>query len=362
MIRLTMLPAAFGDCLLLAYGKTTATHRVLIDAGLKGTFSSVLKPLLKKSGGPSSFDLVVVTHLDRDHICGMLPLVEHTPALIQPDDIWFNGYGHLQGDQLGAEDAEALGKLLKSRQLPWNTKFERRAVVIPDNAKSAADLPRRELPGGATITLLSPYSEQLTALAEAWDSDELGSWDADPDEEQEGGEVDDILGKRPPLGSIDVDKVLELADVAFEEDTAAPNGSSIAFLLEFDGKRILFGADAHPSVLLHSLQLLAPGAKRYKVDAFKLPHHGSMNNLSPELLSKLDCPCFLVSTNGSSFGHPHPEAIARILTLSSPKQLCFNYRSDYTELWNDDGVRTYFGDYEARFPGAGKEGYEIKLK
>jgi len=361
MILLKMLPASFGDCLLLAYGEDEPTHHLLIDAGLKGTFDKVLKPLLKMPGQLASLDLVVVTHLDRDHICGMLPLVEQMPDSVQPFDIWFNGYGHLVGDQLGTNDAEVLEKLLIRKALPWNEHFSRHAVVIPTNAKSEVDLPRCKLPGEATITLLSPYWEQLTALAEAWESDELGSWDAGPDEEQMEGEPDDILGKRPPLSGIDVNTVLELAGTSVEEDTAAPNGSSIAFVFEFGGKRILFGADAHPGVLLKSLELLAPGDKPYRVDAFKIPHHGSMNNLSPELLRKLDCPRFLVSTNGSSFGHPHPEAIARILTLSIPRELCFNYRSEYTELWEDKSVREHFGDYKAVLPPAGREGYELEL-
>ncbi len=359
MIQLKMLPASFGDCLLLAYGKDSLTHQILIDAGLKGTFNKELKPLLGRPGQPAPFDLVVVTHLDRDHICGMLPLMEQIS--IQPIDVWFNGYGHLVGDQLGKDDAEALGKLLLKKKLPWNELFERRAVVIPDDARSGADLPRRNLQGGATITLLSPYQEQLTALAEAWDDDKLGAWEAGPDEEQAGEEIDDTLGKRPPLSDIDVDSVQELAERRFEEDEAAPNGSSIAFIFEFDKKRILFGADAHPSVLLRSLEFLAPGEESYPMDAFKLPHHGSMNNLSAELLRKLACPRFLISTNGSSFGHPHPEAIARILANSSPREICFNYRTEYTKLWKDREVQEHFGKYKAAFPPAGQEGYELNL-
>jgi beta-lactamase superfamily II metal-dependent hydrolase len=361
MIRLEMLPAAFGDCLLLSYGSEGgAIHRVLIDAGLKGTFKEALKPRLESIGQGSLIDLVVVTHLDRDHICGMLPLVEQMPSLVRPGDIWFNGHDHLIEDALGVAEAEALGKLIRKKSLPWNEAFDQKAVVV--SSASGTTLPQRELPGGARITLLSPYREQLEALAAKWDDDSLGSWDEEPQSEAAAASIQlDMLGKRPPLSSVDVNTVLELADVDFEEDDAPPNGSSIAFVFELGDRRILFGADAFPSVLARSLRSLVPDGERYKVDAFKLPHHGSMSNLSPELLDLLDCHRFLVSTNGGSFGHPHPEAIARILTAASPEELCFNYRSPYTSVWEDSWVQNHFNHYKARFPGDGERGYVLEL-
>ncbi len=358
MIKLQLLPASFGDCLLLSYGSDGALHYVLVDAGLKGTYTQTLKPALEKLGSRAAFDLVVVTHLDRDHICGMLPLVEAMPDLIGPADIWFNGHDHLSGDVMGTAEAESLGKLLQRKGLPWNEAFDRRAVVVPE--KGHGDLPQRTLPGGATITLLSPYQAQLDALAVAWDGDNLGSWEKTTLAGGPETTADDILGKRRPLGSVDVSKVLKLAGQPFSQDTTPPNGSSIAFLFEFGGQRILFGADAFPGVLLKSLQRLASSGDRYRVDAFKLAHHGSMDNLSPDLLSALDCPCYLVSTNGSSYGHPHPEAIARVLTRGSPRELCFNYRSEYTKVWDNEAVKQRF-HVAMKYPKKGTPGYALEL-
>lgn len=354
MIRIELLPAAFGDCILIEYGDANAPHRILIDAGLAKTFDE-LRPRLEAigNGKPVDLELLVVTHIDRDHICGILPLLKHKPALITPKDVWFNGRQHLENDALGAKDGEALGKLLVAQKLPWNAAFgdkAKKAVVVQDQGA----LPETRLAGGAVITLLSPYPKQLEALAKEWD-DTLGNWDDEPAAVDVGhpAVVDDILGKRPALKTISVADIDTFVDERFSEDKTKPNGSSIAFLFSFEGKTILFGADAHPSALLKSLERLSPG-KKVTLDAFKLSHHGSMNNLSPDLLEKVDCPRFLFSTNGDSFGHPHPETVAR-LAKAPPrgKTLCFNYSTPYTTVWDDAATRRKF-HYEVSYPPAGK--------
>ena len=43
---------------------------------------------------------------------------------------------------------------------------------------------------------------------------------------------------------MDAGSIRDLADKAYEEDTKKPNGSSIALLFEYRGRRVLFGADA----------------------------------------------------------------------------------------------------------------------
>lgn len=357
MIRIEMLPAAFGDCILVEYGDGAETRRILIDAGLKATFAKALKPRLARIGKTVELELLVVTHIDRDHICGILPLLEASPALVKPKDVWFNGRHHLDEDELGAEDGEALGELLERREkdYPWNLAFGGDKVVVPDDGK----LPRLRLAGDAFLTLLSPYQENLTALAGRWDDDLLGSWDESPDE----GEApvdpdDDTLGKRPPLASVSVKLARELSELPFKEDGEEPNGSSIAFLFEHDGHRVLFGADAFPTVLVRSLARLSKG--RLELDAFKLSHHGSTKNLSPALLEAVDCPRFLISSDGGTFGHPNPETLARILTSEGEKTLFFNYASDYTTVWDDRKLMKEFG-YRVEYPTTEAGGVILEL-
>lgn len=359
MIRIELVPAAFGDCLLIEYGNDAQMRRILIDAGLAKTYEESLLPRLKEieGGKPVPLELLVVTHIDRDHICGILPLLREDPRMVKPKDIWFNGRHHLEPDTLGAKDGEALGALLIEQQLPWNLAFgadAAKAAVVPDKG----DLPSFELAGGAVITLLSPYAHNLEQLAAEWD-DTLGAWDQEPGAAVMSQEVDDVLGKRAPLRSISVADIREFSEATIKEDKARPNGSSIAFLFEYDDKRILFGADAFPSVVLRSLERFSDQV--VELDAFKMSHHGSMNNLTDELLAKVKCRRYLVSTNGASFGHPHPEALARVICATrSQKALCFNYSCPYTTVW-DDPTTTHELHYEALFPSSDAAGFVLEL-
>src|SRR5262249_49513460 len=109
--------------------------------------------------------------------------------------------------------------------------------------------------------------------------------------------------------------VIELAESPFEPDIAEANGSSVATLIEFEGKSILLGADAFSSVLEKSLRRLLSMTtnEKLRLDAFKISHHGSDANTSIDLLRMLDCSNYLISTNGRRHGHPHDVAVARIL-------------------------------------------------
>lgn len=348
MIRIELLPASFGDCILVEYGKRTVEHRILIDAGLAETYTDYLKPRLAKIAPTVPLELLVVTHIDRDHIRGILPLLREKKPTIAAKDIWFNGYPQIS-DDLGVAEGEALGDLLKKSRLPWNVAFGGKAVMVPPRGA----LPKKKLAGGATLTLVSPYREQLIALEGVWKSDALGTWDRKPASRSPvSDEPDDILGKRPALKSLSAAKIAQLASLPFKEDKKEPNGSSIAFLFEHGKKRILFAADAHPTAMLQSLNRLSP-SKKVSLDAFKLSHHGSMNNLSPALLDKVDCTTFLVSSNGSSFGHPHPETLARIVARTgrgrSKTSLQFNYKSDYTKVWSTSATRAHYA-YETIYP------------
>lgn len=360
MIRIELLPASYGDCILVEYGDDQTVHRILIDAGFGQTYTKALKPRLAAIDKVVPLELLVVTHIDNDHIRGILPLLEETPAIIKPEDVWFNGRQHLNDDELGPAEGEALAKLLRKKKLPWNQAFDGKAVVIP----SSGELPQCTLAGGATITLLSPYRENLEKLARKWADDGLGSWDAEPTPDEPNGATDpkdDTLGaKREPLASVDIETIRDLADsTRFKEDSTAPNGSSIAFLFDYDGKRILFGADAHPGQLLRSLEQL--DNEVVALDAFKLSHHGSMNNVSPALLAKIACEHFLVSSDGTSHGHPHPEAMAWVVTSSRKKKtLHFNYASAYTTVWDEPSTKKKFA-YDVAYPDTKSGGIVVEF-
>lgn len=331
MLRIEMLPAHHGDALLIEYGSTP--RRILIDGGTPHSFDAVARRLAR-IGRPARLDLMVVTHVDDDHIGGSLALLMQKPKVVAPRQIWFNAYKHLfPPDQLGAAQGEGLTTAIERAGVAWNTAFGHNVV-----APKQGELPTVRL-GGATITILSPTWPKLEAMRKVW----VKACTSAHLLPGEGAEPSDVLGKRPPPRDIDVE---ELVKVKFRRDSAPANGSSIAFLFEYDGKRLLLTGDAHPDALISSIDRL--GAP-LSVDVWKISHHGSRANTSSKLLETVACRHYLISTNGDSFGHPDPEAIARIVKRPGRKTIHFNYDTDYTRPWADSDLREQY-DYEATYP------------
>lgn len=344
MLKIEMLLAGHGDCLWIEYGDPQAPRRVLIDGGATGTYKRALQPRLR--GLPERdrrFELLMVTHIDADHITGILDLLKDKETGFQAKDIWFNGFRHLSDENpetLGPVQGEALTDLLVKPGITWNGAFKKAAVAVPKDG----ELPHIALEGGLVLTLLSPTLAKLAELKPAWEK-EVRKAGLDPEmkrpEEIESAEGFELLGGPP-----DVD---ELALEKFSEDTAEANGSSIAVLAEFEGHRLLLTGDAHPGVLTAAIKRLGTSGK-LAVDACKLPHHGSKANVSPSLLEALDCKKYLFSTNGAHFKHPDRQAVARVVKWGGAEpELSFNYRTKYNEDWDAKPLRERHG-YTTVFP------------
>lgn len=324
-LRIELLPAGYGDAILVAYGGgATPEHHILIDAGQASTSKAVLARLeaLRAAGGV--IDLFVVTHIDNDHIGGALKLLGDPAAAAMIRAIWFNGYVHLDkaAGLLGPIQGEKLTKQIVELGLAWNPGWRhpvQRGVGGPVVVKTPVS---RKLPGGATALVLSPTPEKLVQLRARWD-EVVAAAGLRPD--QDATEEPPVVAPGLLGGTL-----ADLADDRTPVDTAAANGSSIAFVFEHLGKRVLLGADAHPDVLTAGLSQLAE--KPYRLDACKLPHHGSKANVTSELIEALDCPLWLISSNGVRFRHPDDAALARVVLKGARGDrrptIAWNYRSD----------------------------------
>jgi beta-lactamase superfamily II metal-dependent hydrolase len=326
IFKVTALPASYGDSLWIEYGPEDAPCVVLIDAGptAPAELRTRLKSLIARNG---QLELVVVTHIDCDHIGGMLTMLRERFLGVPIRDLWFNGYQHLPplNESFGPKQGEEFTKELLAGGWSWNNDFGNGAVVVNDDAPK---LPEVSLALGAVITLLSPDTSQLSALRDTW-IDVCG--DA-------GLYINTLAGAEPPqaidgneaFGGVlpDVD---HLATQPFKEDRATANGSSIAFIFEYDNKRVLFGADAFPSRILKSLAKYERLPHDFAL--VKLPHHGSHNNVSVDLIEALRSPIYLFSTDGKKFRHPSPSGVARVIKHGQSPLLAFNYQSEFTENW-----------------------------
>ena len=70
MLTLEVLPAGHGDCLWIEYGDPASPWRILIDGGAQGTYKRALQSRLARAKG--ELELLVITHVDGDHIAGVL--------------------------------------------------------------------------------------------------------------------------------------------------------------------------------------------------------------------------------------------------------------------------------------------------
>lgn len=301
------------------------------------------------------FELLVITHIDRDHIEGILALLEEEELSFSVDDIWFNGWPHLPGNEaevFGALQGERLTAAILKHQLPWNIAFNKKAVVIPDSGQ----LPEKTLPGGMKLTLLSPHIKHLEKLRTKWEKEVkeeglIPGFGLLPPAAPEEGE--ESFGALP-----DVNK---LNEEDFEEDDSVPNGSSIAFLASFEEKNVLFAADAYPGVLLESLNKLFP-EEQVPVELVKLSHHGSSGNTSPDLIEKCKGGRYVISTSGARFHHPKAITMSRVIKRGGDNvELIFNYQSDDNEIWNT-GTLKFKHRYKTRYPEDGSEGIMVKIQ
>lgn len=354
-----MLPAEHGDAIWVEYGPAAKPHRILIDGGPVNAYDAVHRRLAAATSRRKDVDLFVITHIDTDHIDGAVLLLRDESLKLKFDDIWFNAWEQLApeplGDSFGPQQGEFVSALINLRQLSWNRAFERKAVVVPDSGR----LPEVQLPGGARLTLLSPGDRQLRRLRRTWESVIADAGWTPGDITASLERLESRREYKPPI------RQDTFAVEAFGSDNAVANGSTIAFILDFEGKRCLFAGDAFPDVLAEGLDRYAKDnsiSGRVPLDALKVPHHGSSKNWSPDLHRRLTAKNFLISTSGARFKHPDFKTIEQILEDEpEPKVgLWFNYLSPTTDCWqNPTGAAA--SRYTASYAQAG-ESITINLK
>jgi beta-lactamase superfamily II metal-dependent hydrolase len=390
MFRIEMLPAAHGDSLWIEYGTGQHARRILIDGGPAHTYPALRERILHLPADDRHFDLLIITHIDGDHIEGVVRLLQDAEALnCRFDRIWFNGRDQLNkvfdpaGAPLGALQGEMLSMLIsdyekRTGESVWNAGLPDAMVAID---RDTGKLPVVDLPGDCRLTLLSPDHERLLELKDRWRDELHKARVASGDEAAlrrvlEGARnlrpLGDVLGEEgepmegrfelPDPAGHDIAAGLDDtlggsdgeagADAPLGGDGSRANGSSIAVLLEYPRDkpkvRFLLAGDAWPSVLEASVDRLLSGPEeRLSLTGFKLPHHGSVANVSAPLLRKLRCQHYLVSTSGAVFRHPHTRTVELLLTEHGGQgkpRLHFNYLTDTTKAWSntaDQRTRRY---------------------
>ena len=328
LFTLEALHAKHGDSLILHYGKPTAPKMIVIDGGPAGVYKSSLRPRLEQlkesrsPDAPLTIRMVMVSHLDDDHINGVLAFFDELVENDQNNEelpynvltLWHNSFDDIIGNE-SEELAKALSAAIKSNgsgavsaSVPISGPGAAIAVSIPQgrelrNAANALSLAINDpfdtlvaVPGkgkktvtigdGLKLTVLGPVKDRIEKLQQEWNT---------------------FITKK----GLATDKEGKALAAAFV-DGSVFNLSSIVVLAEAGKKRMLLTGDSRGDDVLSALKSsgLLKGGKIH-VDILKLPHHGSDRNVAPEFFEKITADHYVVSADGK-FGNPEVETLQMI--------------------------------------------------
>jgi beta-lactamase superfamily II metal-dependent hydrolase len=308
-----VLKAFHGDCILIkTFTSNFDEFVILIDGGTASTFNYFLKKELEDI---NIIDLVVLTHIDSDHIGGLLKLLGNSIMnSISIKEFWINHPELIDFDEktlISVSHGNKLKELI-SKKLP-NSSICQINTSLNTISRS-----------GIKFEILSPSKEIVNLLYKEWKS-------LEKEAETQSNSVNISKNKNNYSTSLK-----ELSSAKFKPSKKVNkdifNASSIAFNLRCPDVSILLLADSRAEIVIESLNKLGYNtSKKITADYVKVSHHGSSNNTSKELLNLIESKKFLISTNGGSSNHKHPsrEVISKLLyndgIMNKGINIFFNY-------------------------------------
>jgi hypothetical protein len=326
-----------GDCLLLHYGTAAEPALALIDGGPSRVYGPHLKPRLIEireardiaDDRPLPIDLLMVSHVDDDHIQGILDLTrelreEPGVPLVRIRRLWHNSFDEVIGndpEELTSSLAAQFGPASLGGGLPSDATVdsaEEDQEVVGSTLRVIASIPqghRLRLDAEALDLSLNPEFDGKLILA-AEDAIDL---------------TDDlsftVVGPmQPEVQALqrDHDKWLEQLEeegltpeeaLAAFVDKSVPNLSSLVLLVESGDKSILLTGDARGDKILAGLESIGVIEEdgKLNVDVLKVPHHGSANNLTRGFFERITADHYVFSGNGEH-GNPEREALKMLLS------------------------------------------------
>ena len=340
-----------GDCLLVHYGTKAKPRLMLIDGGPGDVYKPQLRPRLLQlrkqrhldDADPLTVDLMMVSHVDDDHIRGLIDLTReeieksdaHQPVMLNVLDFWHNSFDAIIGhtpkeltaaitQQFGAaaaggaglddvalqaveeesdEEADVLRsglQVLASIEQGFRLRQNADRLGYPRNAEFGGDLvmaaktaPPIDLDGSLTLTVVGPMKPELKKLQEKHQK-----W------------LKEMKAKGTPVS----------AALAAYVDPSVPNLSSIVVVAEVSGKRMLLTGDARGDKILEGLELVGLVKKggTLEVDLLKVPHHGSSNNLDADFFERIVARHYVFSGNGEH-GNPERESLEMLFDARGKK-------------------------------------------
>ncbi|HEX2223302.1 MAG TPA: hypothetical protein VHN15_03755, partial [Thermoanaerobaculia bacterium] len=209
LFTLEALPARHGDSLLLHYGDPQRPRLIVIDGGPRGVYRKSLKPRLealresRTPDGTLPIQLLMVSHIDDDHIQGVLELTremierqdDEQPQLWKIRKLWHNSFDDIlgnHGDDLFHAAEARVGAAGFGEEVPPDLPVSREAALVLANVPQGRELRQNaeklairanqpfenlvlatgepvDFGEGLSFQVLGPAPAQIQALQEDWD-------------------------------------------------------------------------------------------------------------------------------------------------------------------------------------------------
>jgi beta-lactamase superfamily II metal-dependent hydrolase len=264
-----------GDAIALRYGNLQGFRHeqtvVIIDGGFAETGQRLVDHLLKYYG-TDEVDLVIATHMDADHVGGLLVALPQ----LNVGELWMHrAWRH------STSLAEARGSGFKNLNIAESVKKSLQEASELEVLAEKLSIPIREPFQGLTssdgsLVVLGPteaYYEELIR-------------------EISGGQPETTAQMllRKLSGGIQklVPESLWIETLSDNVETRPQNNTSAICLLEADGQRMLFTGDAGiPALEIAADALAVLGVQTGGLNFVQIPHHGSRRNVGPTILNRL---------------------------------------------------------------------------
>lgn len=346
-VKFQTFPVGSGDCITLLLKNDDKEMHIMVDGGLYT--QEVNDYIVNEFHG--HIDYLIVTHIDNDHINGLIEMLKSKPNLTinhifyncyqrTSDDLqeWDEKmvenvkrvYGHLPvvvdmlEQKINAEKSMTLAELILGNE-KWK-KAWRREYITEDSA--AIDI---ENDMGRFI-FLSPTKKALNDLDKEYRTlfwKTLYKQKIEDYKKEETiyealmrvMEQEDYtdLNEEPVSSKVLNEKTLKSYSDEKLGNLNPSNEASIAFVWEYGGHRILFMGDAAPQQVASKLgDVYGKTTKPVLFDVIKVSHHGSAHSTSKELVSVADSEHYFLTGGGASI-RPSYQALARIISAPLPQ-------------------------------------------
>jgi hypothetical protein len=353
-MKLTLLPSDKGDCLLLESRDGTT---ILIDGGMSDSYTHHVRQFLAdwRNKQKRPLDLVYVSHIDQDHIAGVLQLMndiidwrvyrhkrEHgedwdEPKFLEPPEVarlWHNAFHDLIGENVGevtsmlaargaqlatnanlelqkvgadyqaiaasVPEAIKLSRRVSASQLkiPLNKEFGGLLAMVRD----PPDQIRLNGPDSPLIRVIGPFEKDVEKFRDKWKRWLNANKKKLSKVERWAGDEDARFG----LGGVvalGIDDELGNRRAVTEENLA-----SLMLFVEHDGQTILLTGDGHHTDIIaglkHNKRLDEDKEKGLHVNVLKVQHHGSEHNLDRAFAKRITADHYVICGNGL---HENPD-------------------------------------------------------